>query len=309
MVTPQEGADLAARIAAAVAAADAAAHAGTITPATGPEAVRRKHKAAAWAERVDLTGWCYATRQADWRPGFLPDKPDTGLVTRRLYALAQARLQHRITATWTPALEEAFTPRTPARVPLARPPFVQESAPVHGYTSGAFFVIHCTEDALPLENLFRYFRGTSDGLGVQYAIDPAGVLAIAAGPHEKTYHVASHNSECVGVELTGFDGTDWANTRKQQMEMLSWLLAWHCRELGVPLVQAANERRIFTRPRGVLQHRWCPDNDHSDCGPRFPFAAELARAADYQRNGLPSDAVARRQAARRAHRPGVAGRP
>lgn len=304
MFTSAQAAELAATITNAIDAAEAAVAAGTIKAATGDLALEHKAKAAAWAERTNLTGWCAQAGQLDWRAGFLLHKPTTGRATRRLYALSQARLGQKVNALYTAALDAAYTPRKIARVALDRPPFVAETVPVHGYTSAARFVVHCTEDNLPLSNLFRYFRGTADGLGVQYAIDAAGVLAIAAGPHDRCYHVASHNSECVGVELTGYDGTDWTK-RTAQLEMLAWLMAWHCRDLSVPLVQCANERRVWTRPRGVLQHRWCPDNDHSDCGSRFPFATVLARAADFTAHGVPGDVVERRRAARKAYRPGV----
>lgn len=291
-----EAAALAQRINDAAFAALKAGLAGDYVPRTGALAVQVKTQVMDHAERTDLSEWMRLARltdpaggaMQDWRIGFDPNAPLIGLQARRLAALEQARLQLPIDAKYNAPLLQATAPRKPLLEKLSMPPHITETVAVHGVTQARYFIVHCTEDNLPLRNLYSYFRGGSGGLGTQYAISPEGVLAIAARPKDMTWHVSNLNSFCVGCELTGFDSTAW-QTRVDQLLMLRWLMAWHQAQVGSTLVAAGSERtgRAFTRGNGVSEHRWLPFNDHSDPGPAFPLAAELRAAASWRDDGIP----------------------
>jgi hypothetical protein len=251
---------------------------------TGAPAIHAKTVAQAWAQKYAHSAWCKAVGIRDWRPGFDARVGHTGPAARYLFASTQARLTEPVDGFCRAPLLHRY--EAALRVPVGVPPYVQESVATHGFTSSQYFVVHCTEDHLELWQLYRYFRDNSGGLGTQASISPQGVIARAAGIHEKCWHVLAWNGACYGVELTGFDSTDWAH-RQLQIDALTLELVYWSNQTGNAPVISMAPSRAFTRSAGLGMHRWIPDNDHSDPGPVFNLKALQNRAVDWKRNGVP----------------------
>jgi hypothetical protein len=143
-------------------------------------------------------------------------------------------------------------------------------------------------DAATIESLAAYFRSSPSRLGVSYIIQKNGRMGSIGDFFAETWHVKSHNSECIGVEQIGsasISRAGWA-FRKRQTVAAGWLAAWVSQQLEIPLVRCAENRR-WTAPSGFCQHADVPDNDHTDCGPGYPFDMVLRRAELFREHGVP----------------------
>jgi hypothetical protein len=171
---------------------------------------------------------------------------------------------------------------------VTRPPFVPFSVPTHGTRTPKHFVFHTTEGGGTVESLAAYFRNSGDGYGINYITQPSGRMGSIGSFVAETWHVASHNSECIGCEQIGFHyltSRQWF-LRIRQLWAAAWIAAWVSQELDIPLVRSALGRR-WIAPSGFCQHSDVPDNDHVDCGAGFPFGWVLATAAKWKANGVP----------------------
>ena len=162
---------------------------------------------------------------------------------------------------------------------VRKPPMIQDAVPLHGDRTPAYIVFHVTQGGGNVRTLASYFRGTPDGLGSSFATDPIGTIGCYV-PHltAKTYHVADHNSQCIGIEQIGYaelTTKEWTDrhTRLRQLYAGAWLAAWLCDQLDIPPIAAGSAKtgHQFTHTKGLTQHMWVPDNDHDDCGPGFPW--------------------------------------
>ena len=145
---------------------------------------------------------------------------------------------------------------------VQRPPFVIFDLATHGTRDPKHFVLHMTEGYGSIEWLAGYFRD-SGPLGVTFITEPNGRMGmLREGPMAETYHVLSHNSECIGVEQIGFSSRtrrQWLTTYKRQFWAVCWIGAWAGQELDIPTVQSAKDRR-WIAPSGYCQHSDVPDN-------------------------------------------------
>lgn len=178
---------------------------------------------------------------------------------------------------------------------VTRPPFVPFVVPVHGRRRAKYFVFHTTEGGGTVESLAAYFRRTPDGLGVNYIIEPSGRMGSNGDFDAMTYHVADHNSECMGVEQIAthtWTSEKWftqpvGGDGPLMLWASAWLAAYVSQERDIPLRAAASNHR-WTAPSGFTQHSEVPDNDHTDCGPGFPFGWVLGRAQAWLTDGVPA---------------------
>jgi hypothetical protein len=173
---------------------------------------------------------------------------------------------------------------------ITRPPFVKFTVPTHGRRTARYFVFHTTEgpDTQTIENLAAYFRGTSEGLGVNYITQANGRMGSLGDFDALTYHVANQNSKCIGVEQVGHA----FRTMEQWFEHLHqlwagvWVMCWVCQERDIPLQIGARSHRYIT-DAGVCQHRDLPDNNHFDCGSGFPIGWVLNTGRKWMAEGVP----------------------
>lgn len=201
-------------------------------------------------------------------------------------------------------------------VVLQEPPFIDAAVPTHGDLAVGephYFVVHTTSGYGSVESLAHMFLSDGRGFGVQWGIDAKGRMGRFA-PGKKTWHVGDQNYRCEGVELVGFavgesepasqggkrwTREDWLALRRNQLDACSWLIAWRCSHLGLPISRAANgDARGFTAERGVVGHINCPANDHVDPGPGWPWDLVLSQAKAWKTSGVPADVVQRLTAAR-----------
>lgn len=185
---------------------------------------------------------------------------------------------------------------------IPRPPFVPFTCPSHGVRDMSaikHFVFHTTEGGGTVESLASYFR--SGTYGIMYITEPTGRCGSLGDWRKLVWHVASHNTECVGLEQIGYarySTEDWFENL-HQLWAAAWIAAYCSQELSIPLVQSARARH-WIAPSGFCQHRDVPDNDHTDCGPGYPFGWVLARARDWRSSGVPAFVVDELRKARAA---------
>lgn len=172
---------------------------------------------------------------------------------------------------------------------IPRPPFVKFTTPTHGSRSLdqiKHFVFHTTEGLGSVESLSAFFR--SGSYGIMYITEPDGRMGSLGDWSQVVWHVASHNTETVGLEQIGYASmtTEQWFERLHQLWAAAWIAAWCSQELGIPLIQSARARH-WIAPSGFCQHRDVPDNDHTDCGGGYPFDWVLGRARDWRMGGIP----------------------
>jgi hypothetical protein len=172
---------------------------------------------------------------------------------------------------------------------VVRPPFVPFTVPTHGTRTPKHIVLHDTEGGGTVESLAAYFRNNGQGLGVNYIIEANGRMGSLGNFLSETWHVASHNSECIGIEQMGFASTSrvgWFR-KIRQLWAACWVVAWIAQEMNIPIRRSAANRH-WTASSGVCQHSDVPDNDHNDCGPNYPFGWILETAEKWRVNGVPA---------------------
>jgi hypothetical protein len=172
---------------------------------------------------------------------------------------------------------------------VVRPPFV----PINGCTQFRrelsqikHFVFHDTEGGGTCESIGNYLN--SKGYGIMYVSEPSGRVGSLGDWTKGVYHVALHNTECVGLEQIGYASTSsrgWF-LKLRQLWAAAWIAAYVSQELGIPLVQSARNR-AWIAPSGFCQHSEVPDNDHTDCGPGYPFGWVLNTASKWKESGVP----------------------
>jgi hypothetical protein len=173
---------------------------------------------------------------------------------------------------------------------------VVDSVPLHGIRAVDHIVFHTTEGGGDVHSLARYFRSTPAGLGSSFATEPDGTIGIYV-PHltAKTYHVANHNSQCIGIEQIGYAHlrrSEWLEKggRLRQIYAGAWLAAWLCDQLDIPAHASGSAAggRQFVYQQGLTQHMWVPDNDHDDCGSGYPWDVVVPLVKKWVKRGGPT---------------------
>jgi hypothetical protein len=184
---------------------------------------------------------------------------------------------------------------------VIRPPFVpftitpEFTRPVSAIKH---FVFHTTEGGGTVESLADFFQRTlhqrqhGPGTyreGVMYISEPNGRVGSLGDWRKGVFHVANHNTECVGLEQIGHSSltTEQWFGRLHQLWSAAWIAAYVSEQLDIPLVRSAKDRR-FIAPSGFCQHGDVPDNDHTDCGSGYPFGWVMDRAREWRANGVPA---------------------
>jgi hypothetical protein len=200
----------------------------------------------------------------------------------------------RVLTPFLPSGQKSAT--VSARGRLAPPPFAKLARPrIVGQRAPSYIVLHLTEasdndDALTIEAMASSMA--QGAFGAHALVSKDGRIGQTCGLNDMTQHVSKHNSECIGIEQLcsseDVSRADWLGARVKQVWATAWWVAWVGQQCGIPLVQAADDRRVFLKPSGVCEHRHVPDNDHDDCGKGYPLDVVLQLAQEFQTQGIPA---------------------
>lgn len=126
-------------------------------------------------------------------------------------------------------------------------------------------IIHYTAGESDGVSLFRDMA--SRGVGVQFNVAKNGDIyqAFPLDNMRKSSHVASFNSEAIGIEITGMDYTDLAGNDKQ-FTAVAGLSSYLCDKFDIPCSEPKGDitNSSIDQSQGMLGHDEVPQNDHSD---------------------------------------------
>lgn len=214
-----------------------------------------------------------------------------GVVCRALIREVQAAYGLTVTGLFdAPTRALLIPPAVCPKPPLQSLPGLVVIHGIRPLTAIKHVVLHTTEGGGTLQSLGTFFKDeTPEKDGVCFAVDPAGGCCQYVPETAIVWHVASHNTECIGIEQIGFHDftrAEWLGPRLDQIHATAWIVAWLCQEHGIPVRRSAADRK-WIQPSGVCQHDDVPDNDHLDCGPGYPFDVVLSLASAWQHGGPP----------------------
>lgn len=166
---------------------------------------------------------------------------------------------------------------------LERVPIPSPNYSTRGGAGVRLVVLHTAEGATTIESLGAFFANPSSGVSSHAGIDDkAGIVGEYVPPGYKAWTQGNANPVAVSAELCAFaewDRAEWDRHPAMLLNAAEWVRE-ECARFGLP-IRALTADEAQGNGRGVCQHvdlgAW--GGSHWDCGPGFPMADVISKAA------------------------------